>query len=559
MNWKSGKKLFGLFLIAVAALPLNAQQWGDYLLYSVQNTNKAYLIDNNNNTYHTWTFPTNDKTGYSTYLLPGGDILRTIKYSPNSFAGGGQTGKLQKVDWNGNVTWDFVYSTSAYAMHHDICPMPNGNVLLISYELKTAAQAVQAGCSQSITIWSEKIVEVHQTGATTGEVVWEWHLWDHLVQNYNPAKDNYYPSISDHPELMNINYHTQKDWIHMNGIDYNPILDQITFSSHYLNELYVIDHSTTTAEAATHTGGLSGMGGDLLYRWGNPAAYSVSSTAVFNVVHDAHWIPDGCPDAGRLVAFNNKGYSSTKSTIDQITAPRDGFNYTHTTGTAYLPATYTFRHVCNGGSSSMGGSQQLPNGNMLVCIAMSGLVYEVNSDGTTIWSKTLSGTVPKAYKYSACYVSNPAPGIPVVTEESGALVSTEATTYQWYQNGTQILGANNQSYSPAADGVYSVRITDANGCVYRYSVPMSYLVSTGIGQIEFNKRVNVFPNPTGGVVNVNSGEPVLDLKIFGLSGKLLLEAKETSIIDISGFSQGSYILKVQTTTGNSSHKVFLAK
>jgi signal transduction histidine kinase len=68
----------------------------------------------------------------------------------------------------------------------------------------------------------------------------------------NPAKDNYQTSIVDHPELLNINYNTQKDWIHMNGVNYNPMLDQITFSSHNLSEIYVIDHSTTTAEAASH-------------------------------------------------------------------------------------------------------------------------------------------------------------------------------------------------------------------------------------------------------------------------------------------------------------------
>lgn len=62
----------------------------------------------------------------------------------------------------------------------------------------------------------------------------------------------------------------------MNGIDYNPVLDQIALSTHNLNEWYIIDHSTTTAEAATSSGGNSGKGGDLLYRWGNPAAYQAT-------------------------------------------------------------------------------------------------------------------------------------------------------------------------------------------------------------------------------------------------------------------------------------------
>jgi hypothetical protein len=37
--------------------------------------------------------------------------------------------------------------------------------------------------------------------------------------------------------------------------------------------LWVIDHQTTTAQAASHTGGRYNKGGDLLYRWGNPQTY----------------------------------------------------------------------------------------------------------------------------------------------------------------------------------------------------------------------------------------------------------------------------------------------
>src|SRR5687768_15526600 len=101
----------------------NAQQWGDYTLYSVGNTNTAYLLDTNGTTFKTWSF-TNAPTGYSSYLLPGGTLVRTVRYTPNSFMGGGQTGRIQKVDYTGTILWDFVYSNSQYSMHHDICPMP---------------------------------------------------------------------------------------------------------------------------------------------------------------------------------------------------------------------------------------------------------------------------------------------------------------------------------------------------------------------------------------------------------------------------------------------------
>lgn len=414
---------FVLLLVMMA----NAQ-WGDYTFYSIQNTSTASLIRHCGSVYKSRTFPTADKTGYSSYILPGGQLLRTVRYAPNYFTGGGQTGKLQKYDWNGNLLWDFVYSTTNYAMHHDICPMPNGNVLLIAYELKTSAQVTQAGGAKAITVWSEKIVEVKQTGPTTGEIVWGWKLWDHLVQSIDPTKDNYVTSIAAHPHRLNINYKLTKDWIHINGVEYNPILDQITFNSHNLNEIYVIDHSTTTAEAAGSTGGNAGKGGDFLYRWGNPAAYQRAGSQILNVVHDSHWIPEGVPNAGRLVAFNNKGYSSTRSSVDQIDPPLSGYSYTIDGTAAWSPLTYTERNACNGYSSNMSNSQQLPNGNTFVCMATTGLLYEFNSAGTTIWQRHLSGSVAKAWRYNQCHIDHALPEQPEIQFQDGLLMATPAET-----------------------------------------------------------------------------------------------------------------------------------
>jgi len=62
--------------------------------------------------------------------------------------------------------------------------------------------------------------------------------------------------VADHPELIDINFGGRHaDWNHLNSIDYNEEFDQILLSSHNQNEIWVIDHSTTTEEAAGHTGG----------------------------------------------------------------------------------------------------------------------------------------------------------------------------------------------------------------------------------------------------------------------------------------------------------------
>jgi hypothetical protein len=383
---------------------LHSQTYDGYTLYGKMGSNSAYLVDMNHTNYHTWTF--SSQTGYSMYLQPNHHLMRAVQHNGNVLQGAAMTGEVQDVDWNGSVTWDYVYSTSTYCTHHDIHVMPNGNVLLISYEVKSASEVTQAGGTQSIVMWPDKIVEVQPSGTSGGTIVWEWHAWDHLVQDHDPTKNNY-GVVADHPELLNINYNQQKDWMHTNGIDFNATLNQIVFSSHNLNEIYVIDHSTTTAQAATHSGGNSGKGGDILYRWGNPAAYNrgTVSNQIFKVVHDAHWVPADCPKANDLVGFNNQGYTGNQSCVDIIAPPYTGYTYSITTGQAYLPSTYTWRHHCLGNAQDQSSSQQLPNGNMLICIASSGYIYEIDSNQTLLWSQTVGGTVPKAFRYTSCYVN----------------------------------------------------------------------------------------------------------------------------------------------------------
>jgi hypothetical protein len=551
------KKSFKLLVLTFWLLSINmtvsAQQWGDYTLYAVKDQYSANLLDTNGNIVKTWSFPSTAKTGYSTYMLPGGTLLRTVARAGNSFQGGPICGEVQKVDWNGNVVWDYVYSTANYCSHHDVCAMPNGNVLLIAYERKTAAEATAAGCTQSIEIWPDKIVEIQPTGATTGTVVWEWRAWDHLVQNVDPTKLNYYPSIVDHPELLNINYNTQKDWMHMNGIDYNPILDQISFSSRGLSEWFVIDHSTTTAEAASHSGGNSGKGGDFLFRWGHPVNYNATGASILNITHDAHWIPEGVPNAGRLVGFNNRGVSNNQSSIDQIDVSRIGYNYTHTPGSAYLPATYTSRLACNGYSSNMGNSQQLPNGNQLVCIATSGLIYEVDPAGTTIWSKQLTGPCAQSFRYDTCYANNPAPSIPIISSVGANVLTAPASdSYQWYLNGDMLTGETNQTISCNQSGIYLVRITQAPSCSFSYSTGYNFTL-TGISSNDnLIKGVSFFPNPATDVIKVGGIEKVNDnytVNLFNLEGRLLFTAINIQEIPTVNLANGCYLISLITDAG----------
>jgi len=269
-----------------------------HILYTPMLSKNTYLINDMGGIDQSWS--SNFLPGFSVYMLDDGSILRTIEL-PLIIGGGG-------IEWfsaEGDLLWHYeYYIPDFYQSHHDIEPLPNGNVLLLAIEYKSPSMMVKAGRDPlyvpTDNVEVDYIVEIKPTGPTTGEIVWEWHVWDHLIQNKDPTKQNY-GEVAAHPELLNINYGSyDPDWLHCNSIDYNEAFDQIMISCRNFNEIWVIDHSTTTDEAANHSGGNYGQGGDLIYRWGNPQAYQKGNSGDQKLFgqHDAQWIPNGYPGGG---------------------------------------------------------------------------------------------------------------------------------------------------------------------------------------------------------------------------------------------------------------------
>ena len=174
----------------------------------------------------------------------------------------------------------------------------------------------------------------------------------------------------------------------MNSIAYIEASDQIVVSSRVFNEFWIIDHSTTTAEAASHTGGNSNKGGDLLYRWGNPQAYD-SGTAENQRLfgqHDVTWIGNTQNNGGNFLVFNNNKFSD-KSSIDEISIPQlSNGNYELTPNATHLLEnsilSYDSELIF---SSRLSGAQRLPNGNTFITEGGAGTLYEINPSGTIVW------------------------------------------------------------------------------------------------------------------------------------------------------------------------------
>jgi len=195
--------------------------------------------------------------------------------------------------------------------------------------------------------------------------------------------------------LIDFNYSTRHDMLHFNGIDYNAALDQVIVRAHGFSELWIIDHSTTTAEAAGHTGGNSGMGGDLMYRWGNPLTYQrgIAADQQLFTQHDTQWIDPGLPGEGNLLVFNNNpppGPGGQFSNVLEIVPPVDmNGNYPLSAGQAHGPASEVWKYEADPPGdfygSNVSGAVRLPNNNTLITSGPMGRMFEVESEGTLTW------------------------------------------------------------------------------------------------------------------------------------------------------------------------------
>ncbi len=515
------------FSQSIGLIQHSAQSLDDgYVLFAPITSNTVFLIDKCGKQVKTWNSAY--KPGQSVYLLQDGNLLHTGNANNNTFNAGGKGGVIEKIDWNGNVVWSYTVSDAGKCQHHDAKALPNGNILVIAWESKTGAQAIAAGRNPTLvpsTLWSEQILEIQPVGTNSGNIVWEWHLWDHLVQDFDNTKSNY-GTVASSQQLVNLNFNasaTNSDWIHLNSIDYNPSLDQILLSSHALSEVWVIDHSTTSAQAASHAGGNSGMGGDIIYRWGNPQSYNKGSAAdqKFFGQHNAYWIENGLPNAGQIMVFNN-GLNRTGgnySTAEIINPPYSA--YTYSNSLPYLPAGSSW--IYNAGNThsyyaqNISSAQQLSNGSVLLSNGPAGDFTEVDASGNTIWE----------------YI-NPVSATGIMAQNSTP---------------TQNLSFRCTFYPASFSGFSGKTLSSGSIIENSNTVSASCNLLTALENIQERNALQVFPNPCENYLTVSLPGKTFDVLVYNANGDLLYtkqRMEEKMEMDVSALPAGVYLLRIKT-------------
>ncbi len=529
--------------IRTMGLMLNdtAKTYKGYTLFAPKQNTMTYLINNDGRKIHEWT-ASQYAPGQAVYLLENGHLLRTCMTQGNLGTGGGEGGRIEEYTWDDSLVWFMNYSTSTYMQHHDIKRLPNGNIIMLVVEKKMMADIIQAGfditkfqpdVAQKGFMLPDCVIEIQPTYPSGGTVVWEWHVWDHLIQEHDATKSNY-GDVSAHPELIDVagdHRILPLFWNHMNAIDYNPAFDQIAMSVRGNSEVWVIDHSTTTSQSASHSGGNRGKGGDLLFRWGNPLTYGAGTTAnqTYYEQHDAEWIKPGLPGAGDILCFNN-GVNRHYSSIDEITPPVDALgNYSITTGQAFAPTALTWTYTATPPASmyalDISGTERMPNGNTTICVGPCGTLYEVTAAGDVAWEYinpvtnlgplTQGDTIPhnpdrpdetmnsifRVYKY--------APDYPAFTGKD----LTPGNYIELYPNGLDEYGSAWPEYM-------------------------------------------AFPNPFSNRISVKNSTGRELYTLSNIEGQIVWTGSNIEQQDFSALPKGVYILKVQLNTITKTLKLF---
>lgn len=538
MNFKNlSSCLVIIFLLSIQVhgqntigLLLNSEKSSDgYTLYSPVQYTDTYLIDNCGQLINQWS--SEFRAGLAAYLLPEGKLLRAGRVVNNLFSASGTGGVVQIFNWDGSLEWEAILNDARFGAHHDIHPTSYGTILLSRWERFTNKDLIQAGKDPNFvpsSLWLPSVVEILPTTMGEFDIVWEWHLFDHLVQTIDPTKDNF-GLLQENVRKVNVNFDniTERDWGHCNSIYLNEERDELIISSRNLDEVWVIDHSTTTAEAASDEGGDKGLGGQLLYRFGNDRVYIENAfSQVFDGQHNAKFItsPEG---ELTIQVFNNNLQIGNSSQIVEVKPLLDSTgNYALQNGrfnvseTPYiLPSTDSL----NFSSRIMSSVQNLPNGNILINSGSESKFFELTPEGELVWE----------------YVG---PVSLFGPNEQGSLIT-----------GSTFVLTRYALDDPIFDGLdTSVK---AEAIELNPSVVNCGIVSTK-GVIDF--EVNVYPTLFDQNITIENVQgDHLHAKVFDLQGRQYFSSliSTSAWLDTSQWSQGVYFVKIYSDRSSQTYKL----
>ena len=515
----------------------SSKAYNGYTLFGA--AGRTYLIDMEGYIVNQWNLGTNPR------LLDNGDLLDATKSDPSGFGG------FREIDWNGNTIWEYAEKRTNYFPHHDWTRIFNKKLnayttFYIANKNVSKDSVLAAGANPASGAYTDVQMDAIVEVDMSGNIVWEWWFFNHIVQDYDASKPNYVgtgKTIANYPNKININMSgnpLQKDWLHCNSIDYNDSLGHIVINS-VQGEFYIIDHDNTfIAGNPAGSIALAATGaGDFLYRFGDPSRYNqgnaptTSSTGNKQIggSHHVHWIASGLPGGGNIQIFNNGEYLMERVSQSYIFEVNPYYNSARVNTGSYVnpPAAgyYTWVYpnkdamkqnklisnqvawIYNSKNdqsfySTIGGSEQrLLNTNTLICSDTQGNLFEVTYGDSTklpqvVWEYINPVTVD---------------GIKLIIGDQYPMYNSVFRAYRYTAD------------HPALKGRTLTRTKTITGTTPNYLKP-SDLLTTGVSQTiqtpqEFMLLQN-YPNPFNPLTSISYTMPVncrVTLDIYDILGQ----------------------------------------
>ena len=174
-------------------------------------------------------------------------------------------------------------------------------------------------------------------------------------------------------------------------------------------------------------------------------------------------------------------------------------------------------------------------------------------DSTTTFRVEVIDT-NQCYQYDSIIISiNPVPPVPIITVNDSLFSAPSGYTYQWYLYENPIIGATSQTFIATDPGIYYGAIFNTVGCPTKSA--MIHYKNTSINTIQNTENnINIFPNPSNGLISVEIQNPAFDkiiIELLNINGQVVIKKSYDvklnqdfhQSFDLRELEQGVYMLR----------------
>ncbi len=195
-----------------------------------------------------------------------------------------------------------------------------------------------------------------------------------------------------------------------------------------------------------------------------------------------------------------------------------------------------------------------PN-NALWIIGKSGIMYLENGN----FHSFLNADYPELYNITDAVVDTN--GKLYLLRTDSAIITTFENPLATTPTLSSVIIENNNSVLPSLDHYRPGTITiDSEGSIWTHASQNAFKLidddfaveyrrqayTAGVNQVSTNILLNIYPNPTNGVINIKSNTHIDKIEVYSVLGKKVAESINSKTVNVTILKSGIYIIKVKS-------------